>query len=98
MRGSRFLISVLALTTIFALRFPFIGYGQPHAQQLRAHGQISFHVSPSGSDSNNDCLTQETPCQTIQYAVARVMGDWDFAWRGDPFIRLGLAPTRKVPC
>ena len=89
MRGSRFLISVLALTTILALRFPFIGYSQPHAQRLRAHGQISFHVSPSGSDSNNDCLTQETPCQTIQYAVARLMSDWDFAWQGDPLIRLG---------
>ena len=83
-----FPISILSSATILALGFLFLGYSQPPAQRLRAQGQI-FHVSPSGSDSNNDCLTQETPCQTIQYAVARVMSDWDFAWQGDPLIRLG---------
>src|SRR5215813_7552948 len=88
MRRSRFLICILALATILASGFLFLGYSQPPAQRLRAHGQI-FHVSPSGSNSNNDRLTQETPGQTIQYAVGHVMADWDFAWQGDPLIRLG---------
>lgn len=39
---------------------------------LRLSSLVEAYVSPTGSDSNNDCLTALTPCATINHGLAEI--------------------------
>jgi hypothetical protein len=47
-------------------------------QRNRATGPVIFYAGPNGSDTNNDCLSLQTPC-TPQGAHSAAKLDWDFA-------------------
>ncbi len=72
--------SILALLAVFAIAQAFASPAA--AQRQRATNSVYFYVSPSGSDSSNDCVTEASPCATAQYAYTRLMTDWDFAGFG----------------
>jgi Resolvase, N terminal domain len=87
--GRKALAMITAWAALLLIAFPppFLFGATQTAPRLRAAGIISFYVSPDGTDDGNDCLTQTTPCRTIQNALSRAMNDWDYAG-GEPFIRL----------
>jgi len=85
--GQKF-AAILSPATIVIAGLLFTAYTPPSTQRLRATGPTSLYVATNGIDSSNDCQVQATPCQTPQYALIRAMYDWDFAGRGDPYIRL----------
>jgi hypothetical protein len=62
MSGRRTVVTVVAAAVWAAIALPVV-------PSYAANPVTDLYVGASGSDSNNDCATIESPCATVQYAV-----------------------------